>query len=94
MKKAILALLILVAFGLAMISHLSEPPSSDLGWLVGKKTRRGATWMAAGAAIGCVAGAIGGGILGSMLAPGPGTVLGALTGKDLGIILGGAAGGF
>jgi len=94
MKKTILALLILIAFGLAMISHLSEPPSSDLGWLVGKKTTRKEVWAAAGAAVGMVVGAIAGGILGNILAPGPGTVLGCLTGKDLGMIGGGAVGGF
>lgn len=94
MKKTILSLLVLAAFGLAMISHLSEPPSSDLGYLFGKKATRNDTWAAVGAAVGCVAGAIGGGLLGNLLAPGPGGVIGALSGKDLGIIIGGAAGGF
>jgi hypothetical protein len=50
----------------------------------------GGNWGAWGALAGGIIGGIAGGLAGSAILPGPGTVVGEMTGSDLGIIVGGA----
>ena len=79
--KAVTALAMLVA-SMAFVPR--QVVRSDLGGLVGSY------WGAVGAAVGAIAGGIVGGLAGSAIAPGPGTVIGEMSGSDLGMLVGGA----
>jgi len=83
MRKLKAVLTLLAVFGsLAVV--MKPARQADMGGLFGS------TWGAAGAYVGTIVGGIAGGLAGSAIAPGPGTVIGEMTGSDLGMLVGAA----
>lgn len=85
MRKKLTALAaILMVTATIGLAPTTMRPQADLGGLVGSY------WGAIGAAVGAVAGGVVGGLAGSAIAPGPGSVIGEMSGSDLGMLVGGA----
>ena len=79
--KAVVAILMVLA---AFASVRQPVRHADIGGLFGSY------WGGWAAAAGAIVGGIGGGLAGSAIAPGPGTVLGEMSGSDIGMLVGGA----
>jgi hypothetical protein len=79
-RAAVALVVLLVGMGLAPYAATR----TDVGGMIGGR------WGLIGAGIGAIGGGILGGLAGSFLAPGPATVIGEMSGSDLGMLVGGA----